>query len=115
MDTGYHTRKRQRERRNESAFSALIETPASIAGGFVMPANARIAFSYNHALTAGQMTCTVGGHAIKFPAIGLNAVQTVGYFEKGKKLVFSGLTGHALNIYLVKNNGVKVKVATGVL
>jgi hypothetical protein len=115
MDQAYHIRKRQRDRKNESAFRSVIKTPASIAGGFVMPANGHVSFSYNHALTAGQMTCTVGSHAIKFLAISANATQKIGYFEKGMKLVFSGLTGFVLNIYLVKNNGVKVKVATGVL
>ena len=96
MDNGYHLRKRQQARRDQSAFATLFAEADSnnqsvglntdLDGVFVLPANATIMVKTSVLITAGQFMVLSGSRTISLPALAAEKFHTVGYFQKGSSI-----------------------------
>lgn len=75
---------RQQQRRNISAFKALIASPATTP--FQMPAGARVSFVVAAGASAGDTLATLAGasnRTIKARALGAGGRQVLDYIERG--------------------------------
>jgi hypothetical protein len=117
--------KKNRERRNEAAFSALIEEPGDVSSGLVMPANGILAISasvasvgdyYNEEeeeMVPGEIQIDVSGRAIGLPDLDADQIRKIGYFEKGKTITVSTSLAADVNLYLVRQNGTLSPIGAG--
>lgn len=116
----FHVRERRKERQNETAYAALILTPdvlGSIAAGgdldtFPIPANAEIAYSFDQAVDAEEITFDLSGRIFVSPALAANQIQKLGWLEKSKDLVITGTGVGNITLYLVVKD-LRFPIATG--
>ena len=115
MDNGYHLRKRQKARRDQSAFATLFAEADSnnktvglntdLTGVFVLPADATIAIKINAAITQGQFAVKVGSRNISMPALASDKFHTVGFFRKGSSFGCRASLAGAISFYMVNALG----------
>jgi hypothetical protein len=116
--------KRNKERRNDSAFAELIANPiaaTSTAPGadrvdvFTMPANGRLAVSFNAILTVSQLRLLVGSRIIFAPALAANKIHEIGFFEKDQSIGFRCAIAGAVTVYHLDSFSRPNEIASGVI
>lgn len=124
----FQYRKRQRNRRDFSAFDSNIASPFDLGsapgpGGdfpnsFVMPANGRLAISFSGTVTSGDLIVDMGSNrTLTIPDLAADTLFPLGWLEKGKAVVVedAGLTnGQTVSLYVLNplNNNASL-IATG--
>lgn len=101
------TVKRQRNRRDVSAFAALIDTPGS--GAITMPANARIYLRSVAGASLGDDMATIGSRTIQSPALDAGESMDGIYVERGQ--VVTPEVG--VECYIDAGLGVRRKIGEG--
>lgn len=100
---------RNRARRDDAVFSALIATPA--VGVFTLPANSRIDVNVSILSKTSQVTIEANGRTISLPDLAAEEFHNLGYFEKDTNFNFSVSIAGVLTFYTVDALGVRRKIA----
>ena len=120
----FHITERRKARQDESEYDSVIDEPANFNAPFVIPGNARLGYSFSAALVGqfineedevvpSELLVTYGSRQLGCPDLAADEFHEMGFFEKGRTISYSSTVLGDISLFLIRDNGVRVLIATG--
>lgn len=105
--------KTRKGRQDVSAFAALIETPANLAVGFKLPANAELVVATTSVLASTTKLLDCGDRSLYASAGAANSKHHIGWMEASVNVKKASGAPGTVSLYIRDGMGVLFKVAQG--